>query len=282
MTKDTFFRTKISLNCRGTLRQWNRPLVMGILNVGPDSFYDGGRYVQAEAALKQTERMLKEGADIIDIGAVSTKPGAEIPETGEEMRRLMPVLEALMQAFPGILVSVDTFRSAVAQAALQAGASIINDVYAGRFDPGILTAAAEHHAPLILMHMQGDPHHMQDHPQYDNVVSEVLQFLARQALLARQAGVDDIIIDPGFGFGKSRDHNFELLSGLGHFVASPYPVLAGMSRKSMINQTLGIKAADALNGTSVLNTVALMKGASLIRVHDVKEAVQAIRLLSNL
>jgi dihydropteroate synthase len=255
---------------------------MGILNLTPDSFYDGGAVGSAADAVSKAERMIREGADILDVGAVSTKPGAVSVSEEEEMQRLLPVLNELTKQFPESIFSVDTFRSAVALRALDAGAHMINDVFGGRYDEDIMNVAAKANAPYIIMHMQGEPSNMQQDPTYTDVVKEVLQFLAERVRLAQDHGISDVIIDPGFGFGKTVEHNFALLDELERFQMLERPLLAGLSRKSMINRTLGIKPANALNGTSVLNTVALMKGAQVLRVHDVKEAVETVMLITKL
>ena len=282
MTKDTFFSKKWSLNCRGKILSLDEPLVMGILNLTPDSFYDGGHISSVEEAIEKASRMMREGAAILDIGAVSTKPGAQDVPAEEEIRRLLPVITELRKQFPATPLSVDTYRAEVARRALDAGADIINDIYGGRFEEDIMNVAAEAHAPYILMHMQGEPANMQKHPDYADVVKEVLQFLTERSLRAKELGIKDVIVDPGFGFGKTVEHNFRLLDHLEHFHHLELPLLVGFSRKSMINKTLGIHPAEALNGTTVLNTLALLKGAHILRVHDVKEAVETVALLKKL
>lgn len=258
------------------------PAVMGILNLTPDSFYDGGHYLSLNAQLKRVEQMLEEGASIIDIGAVSTRPGAvEICQTGE-LQRLLPSMKAIRHQFPGILLSVDTYRPLIARAMVENGADMINDIYGGRFEPGMFETIASLKVPYILMHMKGNPDQMQQNPEYSDVLAEVTYFFEQQTKLAAEAGIREIIIDPGFGFGKTNEHNYTLLSCLDTFRSLGYPVMAGISRKSMITRILKIKPEEALNGSTVLHTVALLKGADVLRVHDVKEAMEAIRLVNYL
>jgi dihydropteroate synthase len=266
-----------TINCRGILLDISTPVVMGILNITPDSFYDGGKFNEENDRKKKVEKMLTEGASIIDIGGVSSRPGAADVSEEEEWHRLAPVLQMMKKDFPEALLSVDTTRASIAKMALQEGTSVINDISAGS-DPEMMQTVAAFNAPYIIMHMQGDPSTMQIDPHYDNVTGEVLDFLAVKIDLAKKAGIKDIIIDPGFGFGKTVEHNFQLLKNLKLFGITECPVLAGLSRKSMINKILKTKPETALNGTTVLNTMALMEGASILRVHDVKEAAEAIRL----
>jgi len=275
--KDTFFRTSYSLQLRGEIVELNTPKVMGILNVTPNSFYDGGKHL--DQFLMQTEKMINEGAFIIDVGGASTKPGAETPSLQEELERVIPVIEQIRKTFPETYISVDTYRAEVAKQAVAAGADIVNDVSAGRIDPDLLQIVADLKVPYILMHMQGDPATMQDNPTYDNVTQDVIFELSEVLGRLRRMGVADVIIDPGFGFGKSVEHNFQLLRELKYFQLFNVPILAGLSRKSMINKVLGTSPQNALNGTSALNTIALMNGAKLLRVHDVKEAMQCIQLV---
>jgi dihydropteroate synthase len=255
---------------------------MGILNLTPDSFFDGGNYNKVDAALVQCEKMIKEGADFIDVGAYSSKPGTEEVSEVEELKRLLPTFEKLKFEFPQTLFSIDTFRSKVAAQTIDRGAALINDISAGAFDPEMLTTVGKHQVPFIAMHMQGRPETMQLQPVYTNVVDEVVFFFSKKIKEAQTAGINDIIIDPGFGFGKTKEHNFELLKQLETFQCFDVPVLAGVSRKSMIYKTLNIKAETALNGTTVLHTLALSKKAQILRVHDVKEAKECIDLLEAL
>jgi dihydropteroate synthase len=258
--------------------QW--PLVMGIINATPDSFHAPSRNAAVDDALRTAERMIGEGAGILDVGGVSTRPGAPSVDEADELARVLPVVEAIHRRFPEAWLSIDTFRSRVAREAVRAGAGMVNDVDAGRSDPAMLATVAELHVPYVAMHRQGTPATMQVDPQYADVAAEVTLFLSQRLAAAHAAGIPDVIIDPGFGFGKTTEHNFSLLHELPRLKALGVPVLVGLSRKRMINVTLGIKADAALNGTSVLNTIALLQGAHILRVHDVREAVEAVRLVS--
>jgi dihydropteroate synthase len=266
------------LNCAGTLLDLQTPVVMGILNITPDSFYDGGNYTTEAKQLKHAEKMLLEGASLIDIGAVSTRPGAESVSEKEELERLLPALKLMKSYFPKTIFSVDTHSSRIAKIAIDHGAGMINDISGGKFDEKIFHVVTRANIPYILMHMQGKPSDMQINPHYKDVVSEVKEFFTGQLTLFPKKN-RQLILDPGFGFGKSVEHNFKLLSSFEAFNEFGLPLLAGISRKSMINRVLHIKPAEALNGTTVLNTIALLKGASILRVHDVKEAIEAIRLV---
>lgn len=268
-----------TLNCRGKLLDLSTPVVMGILNLTPDSFFDGGRYTGLDAALKQSEKMLGEGAVMLDLGGVSTRPGAQEVSEAEELKRVIPVIEAISRHFPGTILSVDTWRSRVAREAWNAGAAILNDVSAGAFDESLFETVAGLNMPYILMHMQGTPAIMQQHPHYEDVVTEVLDFFIEKIRELHAKGVYEIVLDPGFGFGKTVAHNFTLLKHLADFSrVLQLPVLAGISRKSMICKTLGVKPEQALNGTTALHMVALQNGASILRAHDVKEAVEVVKL----
>jgi len=254
-------------------------LVMGILNLTPDSFYGGSRFPDKFRAKNQIDKMISEGADIIDIGAFSSRPGAELISESEEWSRLEPVLSLLQEDYPELPVSLDTYRSGIAkEAVIGYGVSIINDISAGRFDVKMPEVVAELQVPVILMHMQGVPGNMQNAPVYDNVVLNVLSFFRERIQDFRKAGVKDIIIDPGFGFGKSLNHNFELVNQLGDFHVLELPILVGVSRKSMIYKSIGGNADDALNGSTVINTLCRLNGADILRVHDVKEAVECLKL----
>ena len=278
-SKDTFFSKKTTLTCRGKLLDLSVPKVMGILNVTPDSFYDGGRYVTMDAVKKRTEQMLSDGADILDIGASSTRPGASQVTADEEMKRLSPVLSYIRKQYPEAILSLDTFRAEVADRAVSGyETDMVNDISAGTADPLMLKTIARHGVPYIMMHMQGDPATMQVNPAYEDVIKDIVAFFADRIYQAVGAGITDIIIDPGFGFGKTIRHNFQLLHGLKAFSMFELPVMAGLSRKSMIFKSLDTTAEGSLNGTTVLNTMALLNGASLLRVHDVKEAREAITL----
>lgn len=276
------FAVRRTLNCKGRLLSLERPVVMGILNTSPDSFYDGGRYQSLDAALYQTEQMLSEGAAIIDVGGMSSRPGAAQISIQEELRRVLPVIEAIAGRFPEAFISIDTVHAQTAREAVAAGACIVNDISAGRLTEGMYETVAELGVPYILMHMQGRPETMQQQAQYDDVVQEVLDFLIAEVGRLQAAGVKDILLDPGFGFGKTIEHNFQLLQNLHVLGILPYPVLAGISRKSMIYRSLGIPPEEALNGTTALHIVVLQQGALVLRVHDVAEAVQVVRLWEQL
>lgn len=257
----------------------SRPLVMGVLNVTPDSFYEKSRERDPEMVVERAGQMLQDGASILDIGGYSSRPGAEDVPEEVEMERVLPPVRAILEEFPEAVVSVDTFRYTVAKEAIRAGAGMINDITAGTHDPGIFELVAEARIPYVLMHMQGMPQTMQRSPTYEDVVPDVSGFLEDRINCARQKGVRDPILDPGFGFGKTLDHNYRLLNGLEAFTRFGVPLLVGISRKSMINKVLNIKPEEALPGTMVMNTLALLKGARILRVHDVKEACQAIELV---
>jgi dihydropteroate synthase len=280
--QNTAFSMNKTLNIQGRLLSLHTPLVMGILNVTPDSFYDGGRYADLSQVLVRANEMLHDGAAILDVGGYSTRPGAaEIPED-EERKRVIPVIKALRAQYPESIISIDTFRSSIARLALDSGADLVNDVSGGELDPTLIPTVASYKVPYICMHMRGTPQTMASLGHYDNVLYEVIEYFHKKIDYLYSSGITDIIIDPGFGFAKTSEHNFRLLESLDHFQILNKPVLAGLSRKSMIWRTLGITAEEALNGTTALNMVALMKGASLLRVHDVREAVQLIKLFTNL
>lgn len=257
------------------------PAVMGILNVTPDSFHAQSR-VGLDDALRRAEQMLEEGASILDIGGASSRPGSDEVPLEEELRRVLPVIEAVHARFPDALLSIDTWRAHVAEQAVHAGAGLVNDIGAGLLDDAMLPTVARAGVPYILMHMQGSPRTMQVAPHYGDVLAEVTFFLSARLRAAREAGIADIVLDPGFGFGKTTAHNYVLLNGLERIGALGEPLLVGLSRKRMINEVLGTTPADALNGTTSLNTIALLRGAGILRVHDVKEAVQCARLVSAL
>ena len=271
-----------TLNCKGRLLVLNEPIVMGIINATPDSFYSGNRIGGIDAVLQKTEQMIKDGADIIDIGGQSTRPNSKRISADEESERVIPFVEAIHKNFPQTIISIDSFYSAVVKKAVAAGASIVNDVSAGTIDENLVPTVASLKVPYVLMHMKGDPQTMQQNPAYNNVVLDVFDFLNQKINQLHSAGIVDIIVDPGFGFGKTIKHNFELLNGLNFFRQLSKPVLVGMSRKATVYKTLGINSGEALNGTTVLNTMALLNGASILRVHDVKEAKQAIQLVQAL
>lgn len=266
------------INCKGNLIDLTVPRVMGILNITNDSFYEGSRFQTVDAALKKVEKMLNEGADFLDIGGMSTRPGSEILSESDELKRVIPVIEKIQTTFPEALISIDTWRSKVAKEAVNAGSVMVNDISAGQFDENFFEMIAELRIPYILMHIQGNPQNMQINPKYENVVVEVNRFLAEKIFELRKYGVNDIIIDPGFGFGKTIDHNYILLKNLDLIGFGELPVLIGVSRKSMIKKLLNVSEEEALNGTTALNIIGLQKGAKILRVHDVKEAVQTIEI----
>lgn len=272
----------MTINCRGILIDLTIPKVMGILNVTPNSFYDGGKYASDKALLNQAEKMLEEGATFIDIGAYSSKPSAEFVSETDEIARLVPVVQLILQHFPEALISVDTFRAKVAKVALEAGACIVNDIAAGGLDEQMMQTVADFRVPYIMMHMKGNPQTMQSLAQYNNITKEVLFYFSEKIALARSFGINDLIVDPGFGFAKTTEQNFELLANLELFDRLELPILVGVSRKSMIYKTLETTAQFALNGTTVLNTIALQKGSTILRVHDVKEAVECVKLHQSL
>lgn len=271
-----------SIQCKGKLLDLKTPIIMGILNITPDSFFDGGKFTEESIMLAQVEKMLLLGAKIIDIGASSSRPGSVPITKEEELFRLIPALTKISKTFPDVILSIDTYRSEVAKEAILNGAHIINDISGGDFDEKMFETIAELKVPYILMHMLGRPQNMQINPTYENVVVDILKSIQNKVALLRIAGVNDIIIDPGFGFGKTVGQNFQILNNLEHFRLIGCPIMVGLSRKSMINKVLNVKPAEALNGTSILNTIALQKGATILRVHDVKEAVEAIQLVDAL
>ena len=255
---------------------------MGIINVTPDSFYENSRFQNSEIILNRVSQMILEGVDMVDIGGYSSRPGAVDISVDEEIGRVVPVIALIHKTYPDLLISIDTFRSRVASEALKVGASIINDISGGAQDEEIFKVAAENSAPYILMHMKGTPQNMVSLANYENLINEIVLYFSTQIEKAKKAGIKDIILDPGFGFSKTIDQNFKLLTQLEQLNLFNLPLLVGVSRKSMIYKTLGISPEESLNGTTVLNTIALMKGASILRVHDVKEAKQTIRLMCNL
>jgi len=266
------------INCKGKLIDLTQPKIMGILNTTPDSFFFGSRSQNLDDTLKIVEKMLNEGADFIDIGGVSTRPGAAEVSEEEELKRVVPMIEIILKEFPETLISIDTYRAKVAKETVDAGAAIINDISAGNLDENLLKTVTELKVPYVLMHMQGTPKTMQKNPVYENVTIEVNQFLSDKIRILKELGMNDIILDPGFGFGKTVEHNYELLNNLDLIGFGEFPVLAGVSRKSMITRLLNIPADEALNGTTVLNTIALQKGAKILRVHDVKEAKETTKI----
>jgi dihydropteroate synthase len=272
----------MTINCKGQLIDLSTPKVMGILNVTPNSFFDGGIYKNDKDLLDRAGKMGDEGATFIDVGAYSSKPNAEFVSEQEEIGRILPVVKLLQKEFPEMLLSIDTFRAEVARVCIENGAAMINDISAGKLDNAMLETIAKHQVPYCMMHMKGTPQTMQTNTQYENIIKEMLFYFSERIAVARELGVNDIIIDPGFGFAKTVDQNYEVMQKLELFKMLDLPLLAGISRKSMIYKTLDINAEMALNGTTVLNTIALTKGVKILRVHDVKEAVECVRLYTKL
>jgi len=276
--KDTYLLDNYSINFKGNLISLSRPVVMSILNTTPDSFFDGGKYNSIEKALKKVEKDLNQGATIIDIGGYSTKPGGNKVTIDEEIRRTIPYIEKIVDTFPEINISIDTFRGKVAALAIDAGAGMINDVSAWNIDKEMFETIKKYNVPYVLMHMKGEPKNMQDNPRYENVTKEVIKFLSEKLNMLNSHGISDVIIDPGFGFGKTNADNYKLLKNIEFLKVFKAPILAGISRKSMIYKTLKINKLDSINGTTALNMFALSKGAKILRVHDVKQAMECIYL----
>lgn len=268
----------MTINCKGELIDLTIPKVMGILNVTPDSFFDGGKYKSETEILTQVETMLNEGATFIDVGAYSSKPNAEFIIEEEEISRIIPVVNLIMKYFPETLLSIDTFRSEVARICIENGAAIINDISAGNLDDAMLEVVAKQNVPYIIMHMRGTPQTMQTMTHYDDILKEMLFYFSKKIQKARSFGINDLIIDPGFGFAKKLEQNYEIMQNMELFQMLELPLLVGVSRKSMIYKTLNSSAKEALNGTTVLNTIALTKGAKILRVHDVAVAVECVQL----
>ena len=282
MAKDTFLNAKRTLNVRGKLVDLSVPRVMGILNLTPDSFYSDSRISTVDDALRRTEAFLNEGAAFIDIGAYSSRPGAAEVSPDEELQRLIPVIAAITKKLPEALLSIDTFRAKVAAEAVAAGAHLINDISAGGMDEAMFDTIANLQVPYIIMHMKGTPQTMQKQAVYEHLTLEIIDYFSAKIAKLKKLGVHDVIIDPGFGFAKTLDHNYELMGQLQDLQVFGLPILAGISRKSMIYKLLGTTAGEALNGTTVLNTIALLKGTSILRVHDVKAAAECIALIEKL
>ena len=268
------------LNIKGSVLDLSIPKIMGVLNVTPDSFYDGGIYSSEKKILKQVEKMVLDGADIIDVGGYSSKPGATSITIEEEEKRVIPIIKLIYKTFKESIISVDTFRSEISEKSINAGASIINDISGGDLDNNIYKIAGKYKTPYIIMHMRGNPSNMQNNPVYKNINYEIIKDLSKKIDLAQNNGVCDIIIDPGFGFGKTIEHNYQILDNLKLYKILDKPILVGISRKSMIYKLLKTEPSKALNGTTVLNTIALINGANILRVHDVKEAKEVIKLCS--
>ena len=268
----------MTINCKGQLIDLSTPKVMGILNVTPDSFYDGGRFNSDATFLAQVEKIVQEGATFIDIGGQSTRPDSDLVSVEEELNRVVPVVNAILKNFPEAILSIDTFYGKVAEACIESGAALINDVSAGSLDETMFEIIAKHQVPYVMMHMRGTPQTMKQLTNYDDLVREMLFYFSEKVSKARSLGINDLIVDPGFGFAKTMQQNFELLNKLELFDILELPILVGMSRKSMVYKTLGTTVENSLNGTSVLNTIALTKGAKILRVHDVKEAMECVKL----
>lgn len=269
-----------TINCKGNLIDLNKPKVMGILNLTPDSFYDGGKYRSERLILLQVEKMIVEGATFVDIGAYSSRPGAKDLSENEELERITQILELILKNFPDIFISIDTFRSKVAKTCVEIGACMINDISGGNLDTNMFETIAKLQVPYVLMHMPGTPQTMQTLTDYEDVVKDIIYYFSKKITQLNILGVNDIILDVGFGFGKTLDQNYELLQKLKLFESFDLPILTGISRKSMIYKLLNITADKALNATSVTNTIALLNGSNILRVHDVKEAVETIKIVS--
>ena len=271
-----------TINIQGQLLSLKHPIVMGILNLTPDSFYEQSRVADKNFLLKRAESMLADGAEILDLGAYSTRPGAEAISEEEELNRMLPAVEALKKEFPSVILSIDTFRASVAKATVDLGAGIVNDVSGGTLDEKMFSTVAELKVPYVLMHMKGTPQTMSNYTDYENLKLDILNYFIAKITELRALGVHDILIDLGFGFAKTREQNFELLNAMQSFQILDCPMLVGISRKSMITKTLNIEAKDALNGTTALNMAALMNGAKILRVHDVREARECVQLFKAL
>ncbi|MCK0188367.1 dihydropteroate synthase [Arenibacter sp. F20364] len=270
----------MTINCKGNLLDLSTPVVMGIINITPDSFYDGGKYKNEADIIAQVKTMLTNGASLIDIGAYSSRPGADHVDEEEELGRIIPIVKLLLKAFPEILLSIDTFRSRVADECLNLGAAIINDISAGNLDSNMLPVVGKHRAPYIMMHMKGTPGTMQGKTNYENLLGDIRYYFSEKVAEARTYGIKDIIIDPGFGFSKTMEQNYEILKKLELLHALDLPILVGISRKSMIYRLLKTTPENALNGSTALHMYALNKGAHILRAHDVKEAMECIRLFN--
>ena len=279
MDKDKEFSAATILKSGNKLLKLDKAVVMGILNLTPDSFYSASRNQNSADLLRQTEKYLNEGAQILDLGAVSTRPAAKEISFEAERTRLLESYYEIRKQFPDIWISIDTWRSQIAEELINAGADIINDISGAKFDPEMMKVIGRNNTPYVLMHIQGKPENMQENPHYDDIIGEISQFFSTQIKAFNSFGANQLIIDPGFGFGKSLDHNYQILNSLDRFSDLELPILVGLSRKSMIHKLLNITAEDSLNGTTVLNTIALQKGAKILRVHDVKEALEAINIV---
>ena len=280
--QQTTYNLQTSINCKGQLIDLSLPKVMGILNLTPNSFYDGGKYKNSDEIVNQVDKMLCDGATFIDVGSYSSKPNSEFVYEKEELNRLLPIINLLLDKFPNLILSVDTFRSEVAQKAVENGVALVNDISAATLDEKMLETVSKLQVPYIMMHIKGNPQTMQSLANYDDIVKEMIFYFSERIQLARSFGINDLILDLGFGFAKTVDQNYEVLQKLELFSMLELPLLAGISRKSMIYKTLNITPKEALNGTTILNTIALQKGAKILRVHDVKEAVECITLFTKL
>lgn len=270
------------INCKGQLIDLSTPKVMGVMNVTPDSFFDGGKYKNEYEIVTRAGKILTEGATFLDIGAYSSRPGADFVSEQEEIDRIVPAIEIILKHFPDALLSIDTFRAEVAKASIESGAAIINDIAAGGLDDKMFDVIAKYNVPYIMMHMRGNPQTMQTMTDYEDIIKEMLFYFSEKVAKARSLGINDLILDPGFGFAKTTAQNYEVLQKMELFNVLELPVLAGISRKSMIYKTLNITAQEALNGTTVINTIALTKGAKILRVHDVKEAMECVTLFNKM
>lgn len=272
----------MTINCKGKLIDLSTPKVMGILNLTPDSFYDGGTLKSDKDVLDRTEKMLTEGATFIDVGGYSSKPNAEDVSKADELQRVLPIIKLLADNFPDILISIDTFRSVVAKKAIETGARVVNDISAGNFDENMFTTVRKLQVPYIMMHMQGTPKTMQLNPTYDDITKDIIHYFSQKLNTLQKLGLNDIIIDVGFGFGKTLEHNYELLHNLALFKNLEVPILTGVSRKSMLYKLLDTTPESVLNATTVANTIALLNGSNILRVHDVKEAMEAVKIVEAL
>ena len=280
--KDTYLVENYSINCKGNLIDLSTPKIMSIVNTTPDSFYDGGQYNTIEKALQKVEVDISNNATFIDIGGYSSKPNAAHVTEEEELKRTIPVIEAILKSFPEAVISIDTFRGKVAKEAVDAGAALINDISAFELDKEMINTLKTYKVPYILMHMLGTPQNMQNNPSYKNVVKDIIQFLSNKIRELKTFGIHDIIIDPGFGFGKTLSNNYELMANLNYFTTLKHPLLVGVSRKSIIYKLLNINSLDSINGTTALNMYSLLNGANILRVHDTKEAKECIRIFNEI
>ncbi len=280
--KDTIFNSNITLNCQGKLIEFNTPMIMGIINTTPDSFFEDSRTQSIDLILKQVSQFINEGVDVVDVGGYSSRPGADDVTEQEEINRILPAIIAIRKAHPNLIISIDTFRPTVAEVALKNGANIINDISGGLLDTSIFKIASDYTAPYIMMHMKGTPKNMQNNTQYKHLIKDLVYFFSKQIQLAQQFGVKDIIIDPGLGFSKTLDQNYEIIKHLDLFKVLDKPILIGASRKSMLYKLLDITPKEALNATTIINTIALLNGANILRVHDVKEAVEVKKIVEKI